>query len=221
MLRPPVAGATIAAMGAARSIGFTVYTDVLCPWCYNATVTLTRVRDEVGDVLSLQWKSYLLRPQPQPRSLDAFRRYTQSWMRPAAQPDAGEFQVWSTDEPPPSHSIPPNVAVKAAARQNALERYHLALMHAYFARNRNITDTANLIDVAGECGLDVDRFERDLDDASVLAEVIEDHREAISLDIHGVPCVVVEGGFQLPGAQERAVYKNVIAKTLERRKVLA
>ena len=33
--------------------------------------------------------------------------------------DAGEFRVWATDEDPPSHSIPPAIAVKAAQRQEA------------------------------------------------------------------------------------------------------
>jgi len=207
-------------MGDSSQVHFIVYSDVLCPWCYNAAVTLTRLHEEVGDVLSLQWKSFLLRPVAQPKSPEAFRRYTESWMRPAAAADAGEFRTWSSQEAPPSHSIPPALAVKAAARQDAFERYHLALMHAYFAESRNVTEADNILAVARECGLDVARFERDFDDPATLAEVLADHREAVSLEIHGVPCVVVEG-FPLPGAQERAVYENVLVRMLERKKVPA
>ena len=162
------------------------------------------------------WKSFLLRPHPEPKPLERFRRYTESWRKPAGQPDAGEFRVWATDEEPPSHSIPPNVAVKAAARQGAFDRYHRALMHAYFARNLNVTSLENILLVARECGLDLAAFARDFDDPSVAREVIADHNEAVEMGISGVPCVVVAGGFQMPGAQERAVYKNIVQRLLAR-----
>ena len=82
----------------------------------------------------VRWKSFLLRPYPEPRTLEEFRAYTESWRRPAAQEDAGRFTVWSTEEPPPSHSVPPAIAAKAAARQgaDAFARYHRALMENYF-----------------------------------------------------------------------------------------
>jgi predicted DsbA family dithiol-disulfide isomerase len=168
------------------------------------------VRDEVH--LELVWKSFLLRPRPEPRTIDKFRRYTESWMRPAGQADAGEFRVWATDEDPPSHSIPPAIAVKASERQGAFDRYHRALMHAYFARNLNVTSMDTMMLVASECDLDVATFARDLGDPALLEKVIGEHNEAVELGITGVPCVVLEGGFQLPGAQERAVYKRIIQR---------
>lgn len=200
------------------TIRFTIWSDVLCPWCWNAAVTLDRVRSEVADRanLDLLWKSYLLRPNPEPKSPERFRRYTESWLRPAAQPDAAEFRVWATDEPPPTHSIPPAVAVKAAARQDAFTRYHHALMHAYFARNLDVTSRANILLVARECGLDEAQMLRDLDDPSTTALIVAEHNEAVELGISGVPCVVLDGGFQLPGGQERAVYVRIIDRLLAR-----
>jgi len=181
-------------------------------------VSLERTQDELRETVQLElvWKSFLLRPYPEPKPLDRFRRYTESWMRPAEQPDAGEFRVWATDEEPPSHSIPPNVAVKAAARQGAFDRYHRALMHAYFARNLNVTSLENILLVARECGLDLAAFAKDFDDPAVTAEVVADHNEAVELGISGVPCVVLAGGFQMPGAQDRTVYKNIVHRLLAR-----
>ena len=175
---------------------------------------LEKVQEEVGDVLHVVWKSYLLRPYPEPKPMDKFRRYTESWLRPAGQPDAGEFRVWATDEAPPSHSIPPNVAVKASAKQGAFDRYHRALMHAYFARNLDVTSRENILLVAREVGLDLPVFERDLDDPATVDEVVADHNEAVELGISGVPCVVLDGGFMLPGSQERAVYRNIVQRLL-------
>jgi predicted DsbA family dithiol-disulfide isomerase len=208
-------------------IDFRVWSDVLCPWCQNAAVVLEKVQEDVRDFadLHLEWKSYLLRPQPEPKSLDKFRRYTETWLRPASMPDAGEFRVWATDEDPPSHSIPSAIAVKAAARQEAdrartggdsLPGYHRALMRAYFVRNLNVSSRAVIELVARECGLDAKRFSRDLDDPSLADLVIAEHNEAVEMGISGVPCVVVGEGFAMPGAQERAVYINVARKLASR-----
>lgn len=179
---------------------------------------LDKVQEEVRDiaVLELVWKSFLLRPYAEPKPLEKFRRYTESWMRPAAQPDAGEFRVWATDEEPPSHSIPSAVAVKAAERQGALSRYHRALMHAYFARNLNVSSRRVIDLVAQEADLDMVAFARDLEDPALAEQVVADHNEAVELGISGVPCVVLEGGFAMPGSQERAVYRNVVHKLLSR-----
>jgi len=175
------------------------------------------VQQEVGDVLEVRWKSFLLRPHPEPKPLEKFRRYTESWLRPASAADAGEFRVWSGDEQPPSHSVPPAVALKAAARQGAFSRYQMALMHAYFADNRNVTDSGTITAVAHECGLDLEAFARDLGDPAIVQEVAADHNEAVTLGISSVPCVVLEGGFQMPGAQERALYRSIIEKVLAKR----
>lgn len=179
---------------------------------------LEKVQEEVRDRVDLElvWKSFLLRPYAEPKPLEKFRRYTESWLRPAAQADAGEFRVWATDEEPPSHSIPPAVAVKAAARQGAFGRYHRALMHAYFARNLNVTGRETIELVARECDLDLAAFARDLDDPALVEQVVAEHNEAVELGISGVPCVVVGDGFLLPGAQERAVYRNIIDRLLSR-----
>lgn len=168
--------------------------------------------------MSVVWKSFLLRPHPRERSLERFREYTQSWQVPAAQPDGGRFRPWSSSEAPPSHSVPPNVAVKAAARvggKDAFDRYHLALMDAYFYENRNVTDRDVVVDVAAACGVDVGAFARALDDGDLLARVLEDHAEAVEAGITGVPTVVVEGQWAIPGAQDLAFYRHLIRKRLD------
>src|SRR5262245_57588101 len=97
-------------------VRFVVYYDYLCPWCYNATVRLRHLESRHAETVELEWRSFLLRPEPRPgeRSLEKFRRYTESWLRPAAEEDSGTFRVWQGDAGPPSHSVPPHVVAKAA-----------------------------------------------------------------------------------------------------------
>jgi predicted DsbA family dithiol-disulfide isomerase len=179
-------------------------------------VRLDKIAKEYAGSCDVRWKSFLLRPRPEPRSLEEFRAYTESWRRPAAQEESGRFTVWSTDEAPPSHSVPPAVAAKAAARQGpeSFERYHLALMENYFHRNHNITDPANLVRIAEETGLDVATFVAALREPSVGREVVDDHNEAVSLGIGGVPTVIVDDRWRVSGAQPSDVYRRIVEMRL-------
>jgi predicted DsbA family dithiol-disulfide isomerase len=179
-------------------------------------VRLEKIAKEFAGSCDLRWKSFLLRPYPEPRTLEEFRAYTESWRRPAAQEDAGRFAVWSTEEPPPSHSVPPAIAAKAAARQGqaAFERYHLALLENYFHLNRNITEPANLVRIAEETALDVAAFVAAMRDPAVGGEVVDDHNDAVALGINGVPTVIVDDRWRIGGAQPLEVYRRVVEMRL-------
>ena len=56
-------------------------------------VRLDHIVDEYRDAVDVGWRSFLLRPTPAPRSLERFRAYTQSWLRPASQAGGGRFRV--------------------------------------------------------------------------------------------------------------------------------
>jgi predicted DsbA family dithiol-disulfide isomerase len=195
-----------------------VYSDYLCPWCYNGTVRLRRIRQEYGEQVSLQWRSFLLRPEPSPsRNLEKFRAYTQSWLRPAAEPDSGRFRVWRSDAGPPSHSVPPHLLAKAAATlgSDAFDAMHEHLMEAYFADNRDITDTDVQRELWSEVGLSAEAFERVLDPA-LLQATLREHQEALDAGVTGVPAARIEGreGLIL-GAYPIELYQRWIRRALE------
>ena len=52
------------------SIGFIVYSDYLCPWCFNAFVRLTEIEEEYGSKVDFDWRCYLLRPDPRAPNAD-------------------------------------------------------------------------------------------------------------------------------------------------------
>ena len=176
-----------------------------------------------GPGLELEWRSFLLRPQPglRPRSLAEFRTYTQSWQRCATEePEAG-FQVWATDEGPPSHSVPPHLVAKAAGRlgPEAFENVHERLLDAYFSKNRDITDDGVLLDVWRQSGLPSADFES-RQDPSLLDEILGQHQEAIEHGASGVPAVRASGPALragdhygvLMGAQPVEVYHRWLEK---------
>lgn len=192
-----------------------VYSDYLCPWCYNAAVRMRRLEEEFGDDLCVEWRSFLLRPEPRPgRDLEKFRAYTQSWLRPAEQADAGEFRPWQGDEGPPSHSVPPHRVAKAAARlgEAAFQRMHERLLRAYFSENRDVTDPDTLRALWTDAGLPEEAFES-WTDPELLGQVHAEHREALDVGVTGVPAARMAGiDAVVVGAQPLETYRRWVER---------
>jgi len=194
-----------------------VWSDYLCPWCYVATVRLERLQAEFGDRLALEWRTFLLRPQPDPsRTLDAFRAYTQSWRRPAEEPDAPAFRPWATDEGPPSHSVPPHLVAKAAATlgPDAFHAMHARLLRAYFEENRDVTNARTLLALWCDVGLPEAEFVR-VGEPAMLDRVIAEHNDAVRRDVGGVPAVMMVGiDTPMTGALPYDTYRRWVERRL-------
>ena len=199
------------------SLRLIVYSDYLCPWCYNAAVRLERLEEELDGQVELAWRTYLLRPEPDPRrTLEKFRSYTRSWLTPAGEPDAGTFQTWQGDAGPPSHSIPPHLVEKAAASLggDAFRRIHRALLEAYFGHSRDVTDEGTLRAIWCETGLPEADFARTAE-PRYLEQTLAEHAEAVRLGMNGVPTVHVEGDDAfVTGAYPIEMYRRWVTRRL-------
>ena len=141
-------------------------------------------------------------------------RYTQSWLRPAAEPDAPPFRVWESSDGPPSHSVPPHLVAKAAASLGdaSFRAIHERLMRAYFGENRDITATPTLRAIWREAGLPESEFERS-EDPALLRETLEQHREAVARGVTGVPASGVAGSdVYIVGAHPAELYRHWIRR---------
>jgi predicted DsbA family dithiol-disulfide isomerase len=176
------------------------------------------LEQEFGDSLEVVWKSFLLRPRPDPgRTLEQFREYTKSWVRVGQQPDSGVFRVWDTGEGPPSHSVPPHLAATAAASfgREAFERLHARLLSAYFTENRDITSPGTLAALWEEVGLPAGGLAR-AGASEVLAQVMEDHKEAVACGADGVPAFRSEGtNTVITGAHPLDLFRRWVRRLLQ------
>ncbi len=202
---------------AAPPVRFTVWSDFLCPWCYVCALRLDALQQEVGDVLAVEWRSFLLRPRADERTVEAFTRYTEHWARPGAAEPLAAFHTWSGEHAPPSHSMPSAIAGKAvlhAFGTDAFHRFHLALMYAYFTDNRTISDRDVILDVAERVDLDAALLGARIDaDADALeAEVVADHKDALAHGIAAVPTVVIGDEYMLQGALGLEQYRKVVSR---------
>jgi predicted DsbA family dithiol-disulfide isomerase len=202
-----------------RVVLFEAWSDYLCPWCWNASRRLEALADEFAGRIEIVWKSYLLRPVARgARDPARFRRYTEGWRVPGADPDAGPFRVWSSDAPPPSHSVPAHRVAKAAAQlgPEAFRAVHDRLMHAYFAENRDISDFEVLLAVWQEAGLPGEAFE-ETHAAWVEPAILREHGEARALGATGVPAIRrIDNDAVIVGAHPPELYRRWIERSLER-----
>jgi predicted DsbA family dithiol-disulfide isomerase len=141
-------------------------------------------------------------------------------MRPNEEDDAGTFRVWETEHGPPSHSIPPHLLVKAAARTGGRARaaaMSQRLFEAYFSENLDITDPETMETLWRECGLDPADLAH-AGDEDLLQQVLEEHREAVKFGVSGVPAIMLEGtDVAITGAHPRALYRRWIDRTITAR----
>lgn len=202
-------------------IRFEAYSDYLCPWCWNASRRLWRLADEFEGRIRIDWRAYLLRPKPRPpgapaRDVEKFRRYTESWQRPAAESDAGRFQIWSGDESPPTHSVPAHSVAKAAARvsPDAFRAMHERIMTAYFSESRDISSRPVLTSLWNEVGLSMEALEWAFTDAATAA-VLADFHAAQDLGATGVPGLRrCDSDIIIVGAQPMEVIRRWFDKSL-------
>jgi len=175
----------------------------------------------MGDTIDVQWKSFLLRTEPKTTSLEKFTQYTESWKRPAdMEPEAKFTTPWASGATPPSSSFPAQMAWKASAHfgDEAQQRYHHALLDAYFVQNRDISNGPELAQIAHECDIDKDEFVAYFTEQhdSLRQQVGEEHNEAIQRGVTAVPTVVLNELFPVPGAQDVETYERLVARVIER-----
>ena len=179
---------------------------------------LAELQARHGDAITVEWCSYLLRPEPEERPLDKFTEYTRNWERTGSMEPRTTFNAWSGKNAPPSHSFPSAMAGKLAASfgAEARENYSKRLFEAYFIENRTISDRSVLLDVAAEAGLDRAEFDAAWSayDTDLTRDVWSDYQSAINAGIRGVPAVVVNRRYLVSGAVDVDEYERVIAQAL-------
>jgi predicted DsbA family dithiol-disulfide isomerase len=199
-----------------------VYSDFLCPWCWNASTRLAAVEARLGEAIELRWRSFLLRPTPRartPEALERFRDYTRGWLRVAQDEPRAPFRIWEGSAGPPSHSVPPHLAAKAAASLGgeAERSMRERLFRAYFAESRDISERETLRALWRELQLPEEAFER-CDEPELARRVAAEHDEATAFGATGVPAVRLDDQeLALVGAQPEAAYLRWFERALEAR----
>ncbi len=144
-------------------IRFEVFYDYTCPFVYRASVLLQNLGRSPNPPLNVTWRYFSL---TQVNSKD---------------------EGWAVWDAPASETVRGRLAFKAAEaarRQDRFDDFHMPLLEARH-RDRLDVDQIEVVErVAVDCGLDLERFRKDLADARILESLERDHTQAVS--VHGV-----------------------------------
>src|SRR3546814_4990205 len=86
------------------------------------------------------------------------------------------------------------------------------LFRAHFNERRDVSDPQVLLEIAAQVGLHREAAKAALADDGLEARVVAEERLAWDMNISGVPAMVINGKFAVPGAQSPETYVNVLRR---------
>jgi len=214
-----------------------IYSDVVCPWCLIGYGQLTKALEQLDGEIAAQirWRPFELNPQMPPEGEEQeahlqrkYRRSDEEGAGLRAQMKAiaegagvslsyeGEgaappAMMWNTRD---CHKLLTFALEEAGPKvQTALK---LALFKAHFNSRANIGDRDVLLDIAAGAGLHRAAAKAALDDPELEARVLAEEAQAWDMNISGVPAMIINGKFMIPGAQAPEVYVNALRRVAEK-----
>ena len=101
--------------------------------------------------------------------------------------------------------------------RETVHRLNEGLFKAYFVENLVLADHAVLLSKAIEAGVKDDEVKEVLNSDRYDDEVRLDEREAMMRGVRGVPYIVFNGDFAVPGALTLDGFKNALERTLKKK----
>lgn len=226
----------------AQRLTIDIYSDVMCPWCLIGYGQLTKALAQLDGEIAAQirWRPFELNPdmpvEGEEQEAHLQRKYRRSaeegaalrgQMKAIAEGAGVSLSYEGEGEAPPAmmwntracHKLLTFALEQAGPEvQTALK---LALFRAHFNERRNLGDPDVLLDIAADAGLHREAAKAALDDPGLEARVIAEEAQAWDMNISGVPAMIVEGKFLIPGAQAPEVYVNALRRVAEKTRASA
>ena len=220
-----------------QTLTIDIYSDVMCPWCLIGYGQLTKALAELdGEIAAdIRWRPFELNPQ-MPAEGEEQESHLQRKYRRSAEEGAGlraqmkaiadgagvSLSYEGEGEAPPAmmwntrdcHKLLAFALEQAGPQvQTALK---LALFRAHFNERKPLGNREVLLDIAASVGLHRAAAKAALDDPELEARVLAEEAQAWDMNISGVPAIIVEGKFMIPGAQSPDVYVNALRRVAEK-----
>lgn len=224
-------------MSAPYRMTIDVWSDVMCPWCAIGYGQLTKALAELkGEIeAEVRWRPFELNPDMAESGEEQGAHLARKYRRSPQETDAVRGQMkaiadsagvslaWEGEgQAPPAMMW--NTFAAHCLLAWTLEAYgpdkqtelKLALFRAHFNQRRRIGARDVLLDVAEEVGLDRAGALAALSDPAIGARVRTEEQQAWEMNITGVPAMVVQGKFLIPGAQAPETYVTALRRVAER-----
>ena len=212
-----------------------IVSDVVCPWCiigYKQVEQALTMLDTAVDA-EFWWHPFELNTNMPPEGQDVAEHIQQKYGSTPEQSRAnrermGEigaslgFQFGQQPDRRIYNTFKAHKLLHIAGHEQGWRKQtelKLALFAAYFQEGRDVSDEAVLIDVAQSVGLYGDASKAWLADAALTETVRAEQAHWIDQNITGVPAIIFDQQFMVPGAQSAEAFAGVIDKVLSKRAV--
>lgn len=216
----------------AHPLHIDIVSDVVCPWCIVGYKQLQQALETVGDEVdaTITWHPFELNPGMPPEGQDIREHVAQKYGASAEQSAANRLRLKEIGERLGfafNHAPDMRIYNTFKAHQlltwagnaygsDAQTRLKLALFAAYFQDNLDVSDEDVLLCVVADIGLDPEAGREILNDPENEAAVRAHLDHWIEQGISGVPAIIFDGKYLVPGAQEAETFVNVIRKVREK-----
>ena len=209
-----------------------IWSDFACPYCYIGERRLTDALKELGweDKFEITYRAFELNPEASknpPQGSIAERLAAKYGLSigeakekiesiDAQGRDLGLDFRYATARP--SNTFDAHRLMKLAENlydKETVEKLNENLFSAYFTRNEVLADQSVLLETALKSGLKEEDIKRVLDSQEYALEVRKDEQEAAQLGVRGVPYIVFNHRFAVPGAVSIDDFKTVAKEVFD------
>lgn len=199
-------------------VSIAVYFDFLCPVSYRASRWIDNLQEQLGDTLQVDWRYFSLEQVNAPEDTGWY-----IWEQP-------EDYESVTGRGPRSRALLAFWSAEAARQQGpqAFDRFRKLLYRARHEDRLDFSQRANIMPIAEQAELDMQRFEHDFANRELLDILRRDHAAGAAQKVFGVPTISFNERdilfvklMQVPPAEEAVPLFNDLRDSFEKRSWLA
>ncbi len=171
-------------------VGITVWSDYVCPFCYLQEPVLSRIQEEFGPAVEVNWRPFELHPEPIP-TLDPNGSYLHTVWNGAVYPMADERGMILRLPPVQPRSRKALEAAEFARDRGRFAEMRHGLFRAFFEDGKDLGALDVLMDIGGGAGLDPEQVRQALDGGEYTDRVVRSQEEAYALGVDAVPAALI------------------------------
>lgn len=207
------------------AIKIDVWSDIACPWCYIGKRNLEKglaetASDADAPAVEVTYHSFELSPDTpvdfEGDELDFLaghkgmpRERVSEMLENVTGVAANAGLEYRFDLLQHTNTVKAHELLHFAKAQGAQLPMAERLMAAYFTEGRHVGRVDDLVDLAGEAGLDADAAREALESGQYLPAVRADQAQAEAYGIQGVPFFVIDGKYGVSGAQPPETFAQI------------
>lgn len=197
-----------------------IFSDPICPWCFIGKRRMEMALERLDRrSVTVRWRAFQLNPSMPSEGMDRASylalkfggadRAAQIYetIRKAGTGVGIHFAFDRITRTP--NTVAAHRLIRYASREGRDGEVVEALFRAYFLDGLDIGDSGTLAGIAEGCSLERTAVESYLAGDADRQEILAEHDFAVSMDIDGVPCFIVDGRYAVVGAQEPEAFGPV------------